>query len=98
MQIIPLTSVPSQRLSIVLNQQNCAISVYTLSTGLYLDLVLEGTLIISAMICRDRVRMVRQPYLGFAGNIAFIDTQGRDDPDYSGLGKRFLLTYSGPDE
>jgi hypothetical protein len=98
MQIIPLTAVPSQTLSIVLNQQNCAIKVYTLSTGLFLDLYLEGTLILSAIICRDRVQLVRQPYLGFVGNLAFMDTEGTEDPEYTRLGSRFVLMYLEPDE
>lgn len=93
MQIIPLTSVPSQTLSIVLAQQNCKISVYQLSTGLFLDLTLNGSLIVSAIACRDRVYLVRQPYLGFIGNLSFMDTQGLDDPDYTGLGSRFVLMY-----
>jgi hypothetical protein len=98
MQIIPLASVPSQTLSIVLNQQNCALKVYTLSTGLYLDLYLEGVQILGAVICRDRVELVRQPYLGFIGNLSFIDTQGADDPAYTGLGARFILMYLEPAE
>lgn len=98
MQIIPLTSTASQTLTVVLNKQNCRINVYTLSTGLYLDLYLEGKRIIGAIICRNRVRIVRQAYLGFVGNLAFVDTQGNDDPIFSGLGSRFLLTYLEADE
>lgn len=93
MQIIPITAIPSQRLFVVLNGQNCTIRVYQKSTGLYLDLALEGTTILSGVICRDRVRCVRQPYLGFVGDLAFMDTQGNDDPEYAGLGSRWVLMY-----
>lgn len=93
MQIIPLTGIPAQRLFVVLNGQSCTIRVYQKSTGLYLDLVLGGTTILSGVLCRDRVRCVRQAYLGFVGDLAFMDTQGSDDPEYSGLGSRWELMY-----
>lgn len=93
MQIIPLTAVPSQTLKTVLAQQNCVINVYQKSTGLYLDLALEGTTILSGVLCRDRVRCVRQAYLGFVGDLAFMDTQGAEDASYQGLGSRWVLMY-----
>jgi len=93
MQIIPLASVPSQTLTTVLEQQNCAINVYQKTTGLYLDLTKDGQPVISGVLCRDRVRLVRQAYLGFSGDLAFVDTQGVDDPAFQGLGNRWVLVY-----
>jgi hypothetical protein len=65
---------------------------------MYFDLTLNGTLIVSTMICLDRVNLVRYAYLGFIGNLAFIDTQGTTDPVYTGLGSRYILTYFLPGE
>lgn len=93
MQTIPLQATPSQSLSIVLANQNCQINVYQKTTGVYLDLAISNSPIVDAVICLNRVRMVREKYLGFIGDLAFVDTQGTNDPDYSGLGSRYQLIY-----
>ncbi|OBP11392.1 MULTISPECIES: Ig domain-containing protein [unclassified Pseudomonas] len=98
MQIIPLAAVASQTLKVVLAQQNCVLNVYQQSTGMYLDVILEGETILAGVLCRDRVRCVRQAYLGFIGDLAFMDTEGTDDPVYSGLGSRWVLMYLSPED
>ena len=92
-QIIPLSQVPSQTFTVQLGTQNCLINVYQKSTGLYFDLTLNSNLIISSMICLNLVGLVRESYLGFTGQLFFFDTQGTDDPDYTGLGTRYILVY-----
>lgn len=92
-QTITLTAAPSQTLSTTLNGQNCKISVYLLGSLLYMDLFVNGSAIFTGVICRDRNFMVRNSYLGFTGDLAFIDTQGTDYPVYTGLGERFILVY-----
>ncbi|HAP27314.1 MAG TPA: hypothetical protein DCR74_17190 [Achromobacter sp.] len=96
MKGIPLKPVPSQTLSVLLNGQNCQISVFQKSTGVYLDLYLNNSPIVSAVLCHDRVRLVRSDYLGFVGDLTFVDTQGHADPEYTGLGSRFVLAYMEP--
>lgn len=94
MKMVPLNPVPSQNLQIVLANQACSIDVYTLSTGLYLDLTSDGKVITTTVSCEDGARLLLdRQYLGFAGDLMFIDTQGDDDPVYTGLGSRFLLIY-----
>ena len=93
MLTIPLAAVASQRLSVNLAQQNCGLNVYQKSTGLFLDLYVAGNLVISGVLCRDRVYLAREAYLGFTGDLAFIDSEGRDDPQYTGLGTRWQLRY-----
>jgi len=93
MQVVQLQSVPSQTIQIQLGGQNCAINVYQLSTGLFVDLYVAGVLIIGGVIGQDRNRIVRDLYLGFVGDLSFIDTQGTDDPSYTGLGARWQLCY-----
>lgn len=98
MKWIPLQPVPSQTLSVVLSGQNCQISVYQKSTGLYLDLKVDDAPIVTTVLCHDRVRLVRSAYLGFAGDLAFEDTLGQADPQYDSLGSRFVLSYLEPFE
>lgn len=92
-QILPIVSVPYQTFTIQLNNQNCAINLYQLTTGLFFDLVLNDNSIVNSMICLNLVGLVREEYLGFIGQLAFIDTQGTSDPEYSQLGSRYKLVY-----
>lgn len=93
MQIIPLAAIASQTLKVVLAQQSCVLNVYQKSTGLFMDVALEGETILAGVLCRDRVRCVRQAYLGFVGDLAFMDTQGTEDASFQGLGSRWVLMY-----
>lgn len=98
MQIVPLQAVPSQKVSVTLGGQACLIWVYQRSTGLYLDLSINDAGVIVGALCENRNRIVRSAYLGFAGDLAFLDTQGNDDPSYAGIGTRFSLAYFAPAE
>lgn len=93
MQQIPLTSVPSQATRVVLGGQNCQISVYQKSEGLFFDLSVDGTAIVLAVVGRDMDPLVCREYLNFIGNLMFVDTQGASDPEYSGLDARYALVY-----
>ncbi len=93
MNVIPLQPVAAQNLSILLGGQNCQISIAQKGDFLYLSLAVNNTSIVSSMICRDRVRLVRYAYTGFSGNLVFIDTVGTSDPEYTGLGSRYELAY-----
>lgn len=93
MQIIPTQAVPSQTLTATLAGQSCKINVYAKSTGLFLDIYVNDALIIGGVICLNGVKIVRDTYLGFIGDLAFFDTQGTDDPVSTGLGSRYELIY-----
>lgn len=90
---IPLVAIPAQKLSITIGTQRCQISLYQKSTGLYFDLHLAGAPVVVGMLCCNRTNLVRNSYTPFVGNLAFIDTMGNDDPDYTGLASRFRLVY-----
>ena len=92
-QVIPLTAQAAQTLSVQLGTQQCTINLYQKSTGLFMDLVVNGQQIVTAMLCLDRMGLVRQSYLGFIGNLTFVDTQGATTPYYTGLGSRYILVY-----
>lgn len=92
-QIIPIAAVPSQSFTIQLNGQSCAINIYQLETGLYFDLTVNNQNIVNTMICLNLVGLVREEYLGFVGQLAFVDTKGTSDPTYDELGTRYQLIY-----
>lgn len=93
MLVIPLNAVPAQTFTVQINGQNCKINLYQKNTGLFFDLYLNDVLIVESMICLDAVGLVRETYLGFVGQLVFIDTQGNDNPEYTELGSRYILTY-----
>jgi len=90
---VPLRPIPAQRLTVNLANQVCTIKVYQRSTGLYLDLYVAGVLTVAGVLCQHANPLVRDAYLGFVGDLAFFDTQGAEDPFYSGLGSRWVLNY-----
>ena len=94
-QAIPLRSVAAQKFNVVLGQQACALKLYQKSAGLFMDVYLSGEPLIVGVLCRDRSRIVRSKYLGLAGDMYFVDTEGEADPYYAGLGSRWVLMFEG---
>ncbi len=90
---IPLIATPSQTLTVQLGQQSCRINVRQRRTGLYVDLYVQDVAIVTGVIALDRVGMVRGAYLGFTGQLFFVDTQGHEAPSYEGLGTRWVLCW-----
>lgn len=93
MQQIPIQPVPSQRLSAVLAGQNCQIAIYQKAQALFIDINVNGVDVAVAVQAHDALALNPFTYASFSGNLLFIDTQGNDDPSYSGLGSRFVLIY-----
>lgn len=94
MQTIPLSPTPSQSLRVNLAGQRCVIQVdQKYAGGVFLSLTVNDTRVLDFRICRDRVKLVRAEYAPFAGNLAFVDTRGTDDPDYQEFGSRYKLVY-----
>lgn len=92
-QTVPLIPAKSQNLTITLGGQICQINVYQKLYGVFIDLYVGTGLIIGGVYCLNKVRIVRDSYLGFVGDLAFVDTQENDKPFWQGLGSRFILTY-----
>jgi hypothetical protein len=93
MQIIPLNPVPSQTFAVQLDGQNCQINIYQKFYGIFCDLYVNGNMVIAGALCLNLTRIVRSLYLGFIGDLAFLDTQGSTDPYYTGLGVRYQFIY-----
>lgn len=90
---VTLQAIPSQQVQTVLGGQQCQISVYVKTQCMFLDLNVNGVQIIYAVQCKNLVSLIPTAYLGFAGWLMFLDTQGSEDPKYTGLGSRWQLLY-----
>lgn len=95
---ITLQPTPAQAFTVNLDGQRCYIELYQKSTGLFMDLTVNGYPVLSGQLCLRNVRLVRLAYLGFSGDLVFVDTLGDQDPTYDGLGARYALIYLRPSE
>jgi hypothetical protein len=93
MLIVPLRPLPRQTTQCQLGGQPVVISVYQFQVGLFVDISVGAVPVVGGVIAQSRNRLVRYAYYGFVGDLIFIDTQGDDDPVYTGLGTRWQLTY-----
>lgn len=91
--IIPLLPEPGQDVSVQLAGQPVRIVLRQRRTGLFADVYLKDAAIVTSVLCLNNVRIVRERYRGFVGDLAFWDTQGDADPSYDGLGTRYQLVY-----
>lgn len=99
MQIIPLQQVPAQTLSVQLGRQDVNLTLRQLSTGLYMNVAVGAREIVGLVLCEDLNRIIRDLYLGFAGDFVFYDVSGEGyEPYYAELGTRFVLYYIEADE
>lgn len=97
MMIVPLSSVPNQIVYFGVGAPNiieCAVKVYQKTVGMFLDLSVEGTVVLSGILCRNLTPLVINSYFGFPGDLVFVDSLGINaDPLYTGLGSRWYLVY-----
>lgn len=93
MLIVPTQPVPNQNLQVTLGGQACTIEIFQQQFGLYLNLYVNNEPVILGVIGLNANRIVRSAYLGFIGDLTFYDTQGTDDPVYTGMGSQFVLVY-----
>lgn len=94
MQIVPLLATPNQTITCTLGNQAVLINLYQKSTGLFIDVLLNGVVVKTGVLCLNGVKIIRDLYLGFVGDLVFYDQSGAGaDPTYSGLGSQFFLYY-----
>lgn len=93
MQSITLQAVPSQAFTVNLGGQRCFIEIYQKSTGLFMDLTVNGYPVLNSQLCLSNILLVRLAYLRFTGDLVFVDKLGVDDPYFDGLGSRWSLLY-----
>lgn len=93
LQTAPLSPIPNQAFSLVLNNRNVTLRVRSLGGQTYIDVACEGVAICAGKACRDRVLLTpRAQYLGFPDlQLFFADMRGTADPSWQDFGTRFLL-------
>jgi hypothetical protein len=94
---VPLRAEPSQALGIVLGGQNVSLRFYTRdylgAPRLFCDLAVDGTMVWLGHICNNLQDLTFYSYLPFSGVLRFVDLQGDAEPQWEGLGTRWVLLY-----
>lgn len=93
MNIISLENLKSQSVMVNLAGQSCVIRLVQRVSAIYMDLTLNGNPIFQGVPCLYGTKIVRYSYLGFKGDLVFLDNEGESDPHYEGLTERFPLYY-----
>ncbi len=95
-QLIAVQPVPNQTLSVTLDNQIVVLNIYQrggVDGILFMDVFLAGELIIAGRVCQNGNKIIRNSYFGFEGDLVFWDMQGTSDPQFTGLGSRWVLAY-----
>lgn len=87
MLIVPLQAVPNQTVRVQMNGQLCQVNVYQKPAGLFMDLLVDNSPMVMGVICERNNRIVRDAYLGFVGDMAWIDTQAKPTRSMKGSGR-----------
>lgn len=90
---VPISAVPAQMFKITLAEQTLQITLRQRATGLYADIWCAGTRVLSSVLCQDRTWLARNTATGLPGDLAFMDTQGTQDPQSTQLGTRYVLLW-----
>lgn len=90
---VPISAVPAQMFKITLAAQTLQITLRQRATGLYADIWCAGTRVLSGVLCQDRTWLARNAATGLPGDLAFMDTQGTQNPQSTGLGTRYVLLW-----
>ena len=98
MQVIPIQAVESQSFTVQLAGQAVGINLYQKTYGMFVDIYLNGSLLLAGVICQNLNRIIRDLYFGFIGDFCFIDSVGSNDPFWTGLGTRYNLAYLEEDD
>ena len=90
---IPLSQIPYQIVSAVVNDQAFQIEVRQLGGSIYTTTTVDGELIASAVRAVAGGSITPWPSSAVSTQVIWVDTQGDDDPQYGGLGDRWLLGF-----
>jgi hypothetical protein len=97
MQEVPLQPIQNQVLQVQLNGQPTTIELAQYRYGLFMTVLIGTTVVIAGVLCQNFNRIIRSDYLGYDGDLFFVDTQGNTDPAYTGFGggsARYHLIYA----
>lgn len=72
-----------------------AVVAHVVTPQMFMNLAVGDVPMLDGAPCLAGVGIVRDAYLGFQGELVFLDTQGDADPYYDGLGTRWVLGWTG---
>jgi len=99
MILIPLQPIPAQAFNVTLGGQPCRIALYQKGDYFFMDVTANNVTVVQGRMVLNGVWIVRYAYLGLVGDLFMADTMGTaDGPTYDGLGARYRLYYTTPDE
>lgn len=90
---VPISAIPYQEFYIILNNQNCYITLRQLGDYIYASLRVDNNVIFSNVICNINAPLNVYPSPYFTGILQFYDEKGTDKPHYRELGSRWKLKY-----
>lgn len=90
---IPVSAIPFQEFSVVLDDQNCTIVLRQIAESLFCDLTVDERVVFQGRICEINAPINLYHSRFFKGSLIFVDTKGSDNPQYDGLGDRWVLIY-----
>ncbi|STD93345.1 Uncharacterised protein [Escherichia coli] len=73
---IVLSPVKAQQFTVTLGAQVCTIRLNQRTTGMYIDIIVNGEPCLYGVLCLNNNRIVRYGYLPFQGDLFFTDTEG----------------------
>ena len=97
-QEIPVQPIANQTLQVQLGTQPTVLEIYQTAYGMFINVFVGNSLIVAGVICENLNRIVRDSYLGFIGDLVFIDTKATapgqgSDPVFTGLGSQYVLIW-----
>ncbi len=90
---IPARPIPAYSFQTILNGQACSLRLVWRNDTLYCDLMVDNAYIWQGRIVHDRTPIKNFRVTPFVGNFVFVDYEGTNDPQYSGLGSRYRMFY-----
>lgn len=90
---IPLSPIPFQTVSAVVNGQNYRVTVRSLGGRLYCSLMVDGERVSDTVAAAAGGKAVPWAQIKANTELLWVDTQGTEAPRYEGLGSRWLLTF-----
>lgn len=93
MQVIPVAAIPAQSFNVVLDGQNCTIFLYWKQMRLFMDLICNGNVVGTGLICENRADVLQRRTLNFSGTLHFFDMDGNRHPEWAELDTRYFLIF-----
>lgn len=90
---IPLSAVPFQTVSAVVNGQSYRITVRQNGSFVYTSVMVDGEKVVDNALAVARGRVIPFAQTVAQTMLYWFDTQGDDRPQYEGLGDRWKLVY-----